>query len=125
MKRFLMYSISLMFALTIMFSATAHALTVTFDDYEKFVGTPALPTFSATIVDTATGVRITMDHPVSTDSDIVFSWFFNIIPPIPAGLNAGDVTYVSGIAATGQGPTPGVQLAEDVQQADGDGKFDL
>lgn len=63
-----------------------------------------------------------MDHPVSTDADIVFTWFFNIIPPIPGGLSA---SFVDGVEATGQGPTPGVQIGEDVQQADGDGKFDL
>jgi hypothetical protein len=124
-----MYSVSLMFALTLMFGATAHALVVTFDKYVKFAGTPALPTFDATITDgtynSISGVFIYMDHPVSTDADIVFSWFFNIVPPIPAGVTAANATFLNGIQATGQGPTPGVQLSEDVAAADGDGRFDL
>jgi len=104
---------------------TARADTIVFQDYTKFAGTPELPTFSATIEDTTTGVTITMDHPVSTDSDIVFSWFFNIVPPIPAGLSASSFAFVSGVEATGQNPTPGIHVGEDIQQADGDGKFDI
>jgi hypothetical protein len=125
-EAFMKKLVYLFFVVMIMSVAvSAQAMTVTFNQYEKFAGSPPSPTFSATIVDTAGGVRITMDHPVSSDADIVFSWFFNIVPPIPAAVTAASVIFVSGIEATGQGPTPGVLLAEDVEQADGDGKFDL
>jgi hypothetical protein len=112
----------------VLLAAPIQAAIITFDNYAKFAGTPELPTFSATIEDLAGGgVRITMDHPVSTDADIVFTWFFNIkpetvaatIPPLPT------FTWTGGVQATGQGPTPGTQFGEDVQQADGDGKFDM
>ena len=105
-------------------AAPTQAATITFDNYAKFAGTPELPTFTATIEDIGTGVRITMDHPVSTDADIVFTWFFNIKPETVATATPV-FNFISGVQATGQGPTPGTQFGEDVQQADGDGKFDM
>lgn len=113
---------TMMVAFILVFGAAAQAATITFNKYVKFSGTPELPTFEAVITDIVGGVQITMTNISGTDAEEIFSWFFNIVPPIPSPLT---VNYVSGQEALGQGPTPGVQLGEDMYKADGDGLFDL
>ena len=93
------------------------AASITFTDYVKFAGGAASPSLSATIEDIAPDtVKITMKDLVGTDAEKVMSWWFNVDPFPAAGLSA---TYVSGQSANT------VKLGLDVDQADGDGKYDV
>jgi len=104
---------------------TAKADTITFDNYIKYAGGPPSPTFAATIEDIAGGVQITMENLVGTDAMKIFSWYFNLVSPIPTGLEASDVEFVGGVEATEKGATPGILLAEGIKKAGSGGKYDL